>query len=276
MLTDGDTQWRHVDRVKTWPYKVFGPVRVLHDKSRKLVIVHIDLAVLVFDVSRPGPVFLYQRMIRDSAIRQAGNGGVLIETLEKNKDIGWVEVASLVRVLTHDGARPIPGAKISDRQLRRTRIGKDTSSRNRIIHVGDTVLVSHAGGVALFDGDQMIDRADIVDEFPNFNPHIITTKNNTYLQGGIKKMYRFTRAHNLESVTGLAGERVQWIFSGKEFEFYRYGNVGEIHDGFGNIFPLAPPTNSGGFVELVRFQHRTAMLVQFKNGYFIYEPCDMH
>lgn len=273
ILGESDTQWRHVDRVKTWRNEVHGPIRTLHDESRDLAILHIDLAVFVFDVSGPNPEYIYQRMIRRSAISQAGRGGVLIEPLDTREDLGWLETAPYTRVLTKDGARPVRGAGIVYRG-KRFSIGKETFARNDMINMGDSVLILHAHGIALFDGEVLIDRPDLAAELSGRSPFPIRTRSNRYLQGETEGMYRWNEEGGLEAVSGPEGERVKYIFSGKDFEFFRYGTFGGIRDQFQNLFDLNAPTDAGKFIGYVDFQHRTALLARFELDYFLYEPCE--
>jgi len=278
LRSDKTETWRKINNLKRWRTHSFGTsFEVFHDHDRQLVALSADMSVSVFDVSGAEPKFLYQRLIRRGAISQAGNSGILIEPIKPYKDVWFWENTSITRLITHDGARAIPGVTIKDnRGLRRSLF--EGSKVNWMRVVGDSVLVFHQGGVALFDGSSLHDRPDIHAIYPKSPPLAYQTDFGTFLTTlyqihhwdtsekvkpllipNMKNRIDITVGHNLLLVRSRNKEKTKaWVYD--ESHIISQLPLVEEIDEFDGLVPIA---------------NRQAILAYSHQEFFILEKCRM-
>lgn len=264
-----DHDWKDVARVRTWRNHLkYWEVGRFHDEENGLLILKLDVNVAVFDVSGLQPEFLYQRLIYDGKIRQAGTGAVLVETYEPRRDVGRLKRASVVRMLTRDGADLIPGAAISDNEDRLLTSG--FSGRNALLDLGSHVLVIHEAGAALFDGESFTDWSKALPD-PGRYPWSRVVHGEAYLS--LHKLYRWTGGTGLEPVLSPKGEPADRATEGLDFTLFHTRGPGFIEDKSGAAFLLAPPREEAKHLWSKALPFRTGVLAKFDEGIFLYTPC---
>ncbi|MEM1374097.1 MAG: hypothetical protein AAGF78_06925 [Pseudomonadota bacterium] len=264
-----DDEWTDVARVRTWRTLLkYWEVDRFHDEENGLLILKLDVNVAVFDVSGPQPEFLYQRLIFDGKIAQAGKGAVLVETYEPRRDVGRLERASVVRMLTRRGADLVPGAAISDREYRLQTYS--FGGRNVFLDLGSDVLVIHEGGAALFDGRRVTDWSETVPD-PGRYPWARIVHGEAYLS--LHALYRWTGGIGLDPVLSPVGEAAHSATEGHGFTLFHTRGPGFVEDENGATYLLAPPRKDTKHIWSKALPYRTEVLAMFDEGLFLYAPC---
>ncbi|WP_417720125.1 hypothetical protein [Salipiger sp.] len=205
--------WEKVGTVQTWRSRVRTTApKLFEDKSSNLAVLVIDVGMLVFDVSGPRPEFLYQHMIRQGAVAQAGKGRVVVELLSPRQDAGWFETASPLRMVTRDGAWPVPGAVLPDPP---SKPGSEVprAATYRLQSLGDSVLIGGNGILHLFDGATLLDMPGLHALFPDKPPVVTATAQGTFLTGGAG-VWLWTGGDAAEAVVAEDGTRPDSLIEG--------------------------------------------------------------
>lgn len=216
---DSDADWEKITTVQTWRRYVDGRApELFFDREDNLAVLRIDVAALVFDLSGPRAEFLYQHMIHKGSVAQAGQGRVLLELLSVKRDAGWFEQAPALRMITRDGAWPVPGAPLPPAEDHSGESLPPGPPVYALHPLGAGVLVGDESSVWLFDGRTMLAMPGLSAAFPDGAPEIVETPGGNFLVGN--GVYRWPGGDMAEPVTapdGSVPERV--LVSGDTLAF---------------------------------------------------------
>lgn len=282
MRFDGQKTWHYVDRIKTFRNdpNVYQ-AKLLLDKTRNLAILHIDVTVLVFDLSGPKPAYLYQRTVREGTVAQAGNGGVMVQPTHRHQDIAWFGKAPNIRVLTRDGAVPIQSEPEIDIRADTLSVGIRRSNPrfhmlNNIIKFSDSVVVQHDDGFALFDGTKLTNRPDLGVLFEKYRswPDQGTFGDYVRLSDGLYEWKNKSLKPVLTSDGDIMKASMHFRLRGFGFDVFQNDERIYIKDIAQNMHAVTHAVGTVKFAEIIPVPFKKAVLARYRGqGLFLYQPC---
>ena len=269
---DGAADWERISTVQTWRETLPEDVvpRVYHDHASGLAVLQIDVAVLVFDLSGPRPEFLSQYMVQDHGVAQAGQGRVLIELMAPGLDAGWFESAPALRMVTRDGAWPVPGGP-AEAQPNPDRDPEmlPVPARYTLRPLGAGVMIRRGSRMALFDGRTLIGMPGLAETFPDAMPEVLQTGAGIFLVGG--GVWRWQGADAAEPVIAPDGSQPQHLMAADDLLVFQGEESVWLSEDGQALLPV--PVPEGDVSLLAPVPDRAAVLAEIGGAPHLLRRC---